>query len=255
MSKSSAPLIIGGVCCLLSVSAAAGGYLWYDNNKQCANTSANNYTSDATSNAGCTFGCANVEATNYTSTGTSNVNCTFDVIDDIVGCMDDSYAEYGAEYTVDSDPSSCVTLNKVGGDGGVAPPAPPAPPAPSTDPDTFRPSTYSSEGGSCLNTACRVTTGACPTGFRGIGCSNPVPEACSQAGRHAGCVPFTGGGDGGEADTFRPSTYASADGPCLNTACRVTTGACPAGFRGIACGGEVPAACSQAGRGGGCVPE
>jgi hypothetical protein len=183
MSKSSAPLIIGGVCCLLSVSAGVGGYLVYDHQQQCGNTSANNYTSDATSNAGCTFGCANVEANNYTSTGTSNVSCTFDDIDDIVGCMDDSYAEYGAEYTVDSDPSSCLTLNE---------PAPPAPPAPSTDPDTFRPSTYSSAGGPCVNTACRVTAGLpsdCPAGFKGIACKFPRPEVCSEAGRQAGCIP------------------------------------------------------------------
>ena len=199
MSKSSAPLIIGGVCCLLSVSAAAGGYLWYDNNQQCANTSANNYTSDATSNAGCTFGCANVSANNYTSTGTSNVSCTYDVIEGcmdpnantylatstsnvadmctygVVGCNDDTFAEYGAEYTEDSDPTSCKTLN-------------------APDPDTFRPSTYASEGGQCINTACRVSSNPgfptdCPDGFKGIGCVSPNPTACSVAGRQAGCVP------------------------------------------------------------------
>jgi hypothetical protein len=92
MSKSSAPLIIGGMaCCLLSVSAGVGGYLVFSGSDECANTSANNYTSDATSNAGCTFGCANVEANNYTSTGTSNVSCTFDVIE---GCLDTEAINY-----------------------------------------------------------------------------------------------------------------------------------------------------------------
>ena len=89
MSKSSAPLIIGGMaCCLLSVSAGVGGYLVFSGSDECGNTFANNYTSNATSNAGCTFGCANVSANNYTSTGTSNVSCTFAVIDAIEGCMD-----------------------------------------------------------------------------------------------------------------------------------------------------------------------
>ena len=82
MSKSSAPLIIGGMaCCLLSVSAGVGGYLVFSGSDECGNTFANNYTSNATSNAGCTFGCANVSANNYTSKGTSNVSCTYDVID------------------------------------------------------------------------------------------------------------------------------------------------------------------------------
>ena len=165
MSKSSAPLIIVGMaCCLLSVSAGVGGYLVYDHQQQCANMYANNYTSDATSNVGCTFN----PSDSSSNTSTSNTS------------------------TSNTSTSNTATV--------VVP----------ADPDTFRPSTYSSEGGKCINTACRVTTGACPTGFRGIGCSNPVPEACSQAGRHAGCVPFTGKyHTGGEADTFRPSTYSS----------------------------------------------
>ena len=211
MSNSSAPLIIGGmVCCLLSVSAGVGGYLVYDHQQQCANIYANNYTSDATSNVGCTFN----PSDSSSNTSTSNTST-----------------------------SNTATV--------VVP----------ADPDTFRPSTYSSAGGKCINTACRVSKGwpaDCPAGFIGIGCSDPddLPEACSQAGRNAGCVPISTSTTA-DADTFRPSTYSSAGGSCINTACRVTTGAnkaCPTGFKGIACTGFTPEACSQAGRNAGCVP-